>query len=253
MVSQSGITPFPPRPSGVPSRPTISKTKFGSRAPRHSKQTQFIRSRQAKSYEKAVERAAIPSLSFVFVTVWWGGINRSGQDDLASVLWLRELARKWLGQPGRGVKFYDLGVRELAAVKGPHWHWLIHCPAFLRRDFDKYIRGLLSPSSKGAVQIRKPPRLADCEGCGRARDMQHLARCYFLKAGSDTVRERNGITLCAAAAPDVYAQDQGTLTGKRLFHSRSLGDKANRVRVAGGVRLKNNQPKSIPGSISAAQ
>lgn len=75
--------------------------------------------------------------------------------------------------------------------------------------------------------------------------MQHLALCYFLKGGSDAVRERHGINLCHAATGE-YSQDQGAITGKRIGYSWSLGDMAHRVRVAGGVRLKNNQTKSDP-------
>ena len=43
------------------------------RAQRYGKATSAIRSRQAKAYEQAVDRAvAIPGLSFVFVTATWG-------------------------------------------------------------------------------------------------------------------------------------------------------------------------------------
>ena len=235
-------------PSNVIAFPS-PKTNFGPRrAKRYGKATSAIRSQQAKAYELALDRAAaIPDLALVFVTVTWGLTVRAALDDIASVLWLREAARKWLWH--RGVQFYDLGVREDAAEKGPHWHWLVHCPAYLRKDFDAYIRGLLSPSRKGGVKIIRTGGLADCDGCHRPRNWQHLARCYFLKGSTDTVRQRNGIDLCASAsdkAAETYASDQGTITGKRLFHSRSLGDKAHRVRVAGGVRLKNNQPKSDP-------
>jgi hypothetical protein len=54
---------------------------------------------------------------------------RAAVDDLANVKSLREAVRKWLQR--HGATLYDLGVREDAAVKGPHWHWLIHCPPHL--------------------------------------------------------------------------------------------------------------------------
>lgn len=241
MVSQSNITAFP--------SPKEAENKFGpSRAKRYGKATSAIRSRQANAYERAVDRAAaIPGLSFVFLTIWWDGTSHQRPDLGEAVPWMREAQRKWL--MARGVEFYDLWAVEVGAVKGQHLHQLVHCPVYLRKEFDAYVRGLLSPSSKGAVKITKPPRLADCDGCHHPRDWQHLARRYFLKGGSDTVRQRNGIDRCAAASDEaakVYSQSQGTITGKRIGYSRSLGDKANRVRVAGGVRLINNQTKSVP-------
>ena len=221
------------------------ENNFGpSRAKRYGKATSAIRSSQARAYEQAIDRAAaIPELAFMTATITWGLTGRAGLDDFANVVWLREAARKWLWH--RGVQFYDLGVREDAAVKGPHWHWLVHCPAYLRKDFDAYIRGLLPRSAKGAIQIRKPPRLADCDGCHGPRNWQHLARCYFLKGSTDTVRQRNGIDLCASASDDaakVYCQSQGTITGKRLFHSRSLGKSAARKKVGGRYR---SQPVAV--------
>ena len=231
-------------PSNVIAFPS-PKTNFGPRrAKRYGKATSAIRSQQAKAYELALDRAAaIPDLALVFVTVTWGLTVRAALDDIASVLWLREAARKWLWH--RGVQFYDLGVREDAAEKGPHWHWLVHCPAYLRKDFDAYIRGLLSPSRKGGVKIIRTGGLADCDGCHRPRNWQHLARCYFLKGSTDTVRQRNGIDLCASAsdkAAETYASDQGTITGKRLFHSRSLGKSAARKKVGGRYR---SQPVAV--------
>lgn len=239
-LSTPDITPF-----------KAPKTKSGpnnfGRGERYSKPSPAIRSRQARAYERAVDRAVNLGITFVFVTIWWGGANHPCRDQDEALRWMREAQRKWL--KARGVEFYDLWAVEIGAEKGQHLHQLVHCPARYRKEFDAYVRGLLSPVSKGAVQIRKPPRMADCDGCHHPRDWQHLARRYFLKGSTDTVRQRNGIDHCASASPEaaeVYAQDQGTIQGKRLGYSRSLGDKANRIRVAGGVRLKNNQIKSDP-------
>ena len=234
-------------PSNVIAFPS-PKTNFGPRrAKRYGKATSAIRSRQAKAYEQAVDRAAaIPGLSFVFVTATWDLTGRAALDDIANVLWLREAVRKWLWH--RGVQFFDLGARENDAAKGPHWHWLVHCPAYLRKALRSYIKAQLSPSRKGGAKIMKLPRLADCDGCHGHRNWQHLARSYFLKGSTDTVRQRNGIDLCASASDDaakVYCQSQGTITGKRLFHSRSLGDKAHRVRVGGAHR---SQPQPAPAA-----
>ena len=230
------------------------KTNFGPRrAKRYGKDTTAISSRVSKPYERAVDRAAaIPDIAFVYVTVTWGLTGRAALDDLASVIWLREAVRKWLWH--RGVQFYDLGVREIGDEKGPHWHWLVHCPPHLRGEkpgqLGHYIRNTLLPRSLAdGVEVTTKKYREGCDGCHRPRNWQHLARCYFLKGSTDTVRQRNGIDLCASAsekAAENYCQSQGIITGKRLFHSRSLGDKAHRVRVAGGVRLKNNQPKSDP-------
>ena len=200
MALRSNVIAFPSLPNPRITNQGLASARLKSgpkrrRAKRYGKATSAIRSRQAKAYEQAVDRAAaIPGLSIVFVTATWDLTGRAALDDLANVLWLREAVRKWLWH--RGVQFFDLGVRENDAAKGPHWHWLVHCPAYLRKDFDAYIRGLLSPSRKGAVKIMKPPRLADCDGCHGPRNWQHLARCYFLKGSTDTVRQRNGIDLC---------------------------------------------------------
>lgn len=244
MVSKLSLTDIPVRPSP----PKRAENKLGpSRRPRYGRATNTIHSRQATPYERAVDRAAALGIAFVFLTIWWDGTNHPCRDLGETVRWMREAQRKWL--KARGIEFYDLWAVEIGAVKGQHLHQLVHCPAHLRKAFDAYVRGLLSPVRKGAVQIRKPPRMADCEGCHQPRDWQHLARRYFLKGSTDTVRQRNGIDHCASASPEaaeVYAQDQGTIQGKRLGYSRSLGDKANRIRVAGGVRLKNYQTKSDP-------
>lgn len=213
----------------------------GSRAPRYGTPSAHIHSRLADPYERAVQRATAANLAFVFVTVTWNLTSRAPESDLKSVVWLRQAVRKWLHR--KMVKFYDLGVRELAPVKGAHWHWLIHCPPELRGDgageLYHYIRGLLAPLRAGAVHIRTPPRPSVCEGCGRQRTWQHLALCYFLKGAEEAVRQRNGINACASAslvADETYDRDQGVITGKRLYHSRSLADTAARLAPTKGAQ-----------------
>ena len=235
------------------------KTNFGpKRAKRYGKDTRAIRSRQAKAYERAVDRAvAIPGIAFVNVTITWGLTHRAALDDLANVLWLREAVRKWLWH--RGVQFYDLGVREIGDQKGPHWHWLVHCPPYLRGEkpgqLGHYIRYTLLPRSLAdGVEVTTKKYREGCDGCHGPRDWQHLARRYFLKGSTDTVRQRNGIALCASASDEaakVYSASQGTITGKRLFHSRSLGDTANRVRV-GGVHRSQPQPAPAAAALLAS-
>lgn len=195
-------------------------------------------------------------VQFAFVTVTWNLTSRAAIDDLANVVWLREAVRKWLKR--NGVAHYDLGVREFAAVKGAHWHWLIHCPSRLRlgrSGLYHYLRGLLSPRAKG-LQTRAIGGLMDCEGCGRARTWQHLALCYFLKGSDDAVRERNGINACASASLTAalkYDRDQGVFPGKRLYHSRSLADTAARAKPKHiqGIKL-STRPHQPAGDLHAS-
>jgi hypothetical protein len=227
--------PFQPNIISIQGPPKGHQSQKGrARRPRYGKPTTAIHARQAASYERAVDRAEALNLAFVNVTITWGLTVRPAVDDLANVKWLREAVRKWLQRHG-DVEFYDLGVREDAAVKGPHWHWLVHCPSYLRGEkqgqLGHYIRKVLLPhTARSGLQVTTKKYKEDCEGCGRPRNWQHLARCYFLKGSTDAVRERNGINACASASPqaaETHDPDQGAVTGKRLFHSRSLGDKAS--------------------------
>lgn len=202
------------------------------RRPRYSLASNAITSRQAKPYERAIDRAAALTLALKFLTVTWDKTNRASFDDLENVQWLRQWQRKWLWQ--RHAAFYDLGVREVGDERGRHWHQLLHCPDAIWRAFQKDLKEQLKPAPGGLQQRKPPPSLIDCHGCSRPRDWHHLARCYFLKGGTDEVRARNRIDLCALVS-DRYKPEQGTIQGKRLFHSRSLGDKANRIRVAGNA------------------
>jgi hypothetical protein len=210
-----------------------------ARAGRHSKASLCIHSRPASAYEQAVQRAvATPEFAPLFLTIWLGGTSHGKATEADAVEWLLDEARRWLKRTR--LPYYALWVVEVGAIKGPHLHALIHCPREHRRAFRKAIKDKLSPSCRGAVQIRNPKVRGEgfeCQGCGRPRNWQHLALCYFLKGGSAEVRRRNGIDLCASAAPEKYAQDQGTYVGKRIGFSRSLGKKANRRRVGGGVKF----------------
>ena len=228
-------------PKAVQAFPKSKPTRAG----RHSKASGCIHSRPAKAYEQAVQRAkAIPEFAPLFLTIWLGGTSHGRATEADAVQWLLDEARRWLKRTR--LPYYALWVVEVGAIKGPHLHAVIHCPREHRRAFRKAIKDKLSPSRRGAVQIINPRVRADelvCQGCGRPRNWQHLALCYFLKGGSAEVRRRNGIDLCASAAPVKYAQDQGTYVGKRIGFSRSLGRKANRIRVGGGI---NRTSSALP-------
>ena len=147
--------------------------------------------------------------------------------------------------------YYALWAVENGDIKGVHLHALFSCRKGLRlssgkrKGFYSWLWRLVKPRPRSkALRRRKTKYGQDCPGCGRARDMQHLVLCYFLKGGSDEVRERHGINLCHAATGE-YPQDQGAVTGKRIGYSWSLGDKANRVRVGGAHR---SQPQPAPAA-----
>lgn len=212
-----------------PSNLSILPSKTGRRRARYGKPTNSIRSKQAKPYEDALDYATANEqrlgLTFVFLTVWWGGTTYAGAPDYSPlVIEKLEAFRKWFLRHGE--PFYAFWVREIGETKGEHWHLLVHCPEYLRQGpdgFHTYVRRIIPKRQTGAVKIESRKYHQPCEGCGHRRDWHHLARCYFLKGSTDPVRERSGITKCASALPTVYAQNQGIIRGKRLGYSCPFG------------------------------
>lgn len=211
-------------------------TKPGRRRrQRYDKPSNAISSKQAKPYEDALTYAIANEkrldLAFVFLTVWWGGTVYAGAPDYWPIVTGKmELIRKWLWQ--RGVPFYPFWTREVGEAMGEHLHLLVHCPKSLRPALRTYIRGphgIIRQQESGAVTIEAKKYHEPCEGCDQVRDWKHLARCYFLKGSTDTVRERNGITECASASPraaKVYSKNQGIIRGKRLGYPRPFAKSA---------------------------
>lgn len=220
-----------------PSQSPFSKIGPRKRSQRGSvKKRNIINSKKAKPFERAMSYAASHAVALgfadrknlMFGTITWGKTNRAklghpDPDYSQEAEYILDMARRWLRR--RGVTFHVFWRREVSDTLGEHLHFLGTCPEGLQHGDDgirAYLRGLVNtvPRTAGGVSFEQKRYSQSCAGCGRPMDWQHLVGCYFLKGSTDPVRERRGITQCAAASPDKYSQDQGWIRGKPLGHPR---------------------------------
>jgi hypothetical protein len=136
---------------------------------------------------------------------------------------LTEATRHWLS--ARSEQFLCLLTRESVSSKGEHCHLLIHVSDHLWDDFQLWIRGWL-----GAPRRSRAIRMSTV----RANLYSLKSFNYICKGSTPDARDWiNAQCDPVATLTDADNSDQGYITGKRYFISRSLRPKAILVSAIG--------------------
>lgn len=195
-----------------------------------------IKLRQAKLMDAAFNHACrIGCKPNYHLSVQWR-LTQHEDAPFKALQKLLESLRKWLAR--RGIPEVFIWVRERVRDQCEHAHIALHCPSRFAADLSTAIwRWIGEPDDGRAFDLTPCLENMNCNA-------RTLVTGYFLKGGNQAVREN-----FPKANSSRHSHCQGTLDGKRVGVSRTLGARA--IANYFGRPLRASAPENISNKIKA--